>query len=58
LRMVVNKAVEVMIENFQFVALNETFIPLVLSLQAQFTGLYEIYCIDNAEFLDIILTFG
>ena len=34
-------------------------IPVVVSLKSDSVqGLYEIYCQDNALFLDLILTFG
>lgn len=54
-----------LVQLFEVQLLNDLVIPVVLSLQkpspkqaALLPGLYEIYCVNNDKFFDIMLTFG
>ena len=61
----VHKMAYQLVQLFEVQLLNDLVIPVVLSLQkpslkqaALLPGLYEIYCVNNDKFFDIMLTFG
>ena len=60
----VDKCVVQMVQILEIQLLNDLYFPIMMGLNEQaqervkFSGLYEMYCVDNNDFIDTLLTYG